>query len=347
MRASPKENVGFASLAEVTRGRGPLALVLVVGLGVSTPSVAAGPPAGDASNEEAGDAAATSPGPGASATETMGAPTGPAEGEADLEAAREIYERGVADYNAGRYEEAVLGWLEAYNALPTNYDTSKIRAELIYNIATAQKKAFDIDEDITHLRQARASLKNFEASSDDAYPEGPERDREREEVERVLSSLEEKIAEAEAARAEKEKELAALSRPAFDPELDARLQRQNRSLIIGGASLTALGVAGLGTMGAGFGLSLGAESSVGELSSEADVEARRDALSRGRVGNALTVVGALVGGVGVLAGASMLGVGLAREKQRKAANAEYESTAWRIGGHVGREGFGLQLRGRF
>ncbi len=277
----------------------------------------------------------------------------PAEAEAeaesedpDLAAAEAIYQRGVTDYTAGRYEEAIETWLEAYNALPPNYETAKIRAELIYNIATAQKRAFDIDEDLSHLRQARASLQNFAESIDEAYPEGPARDRERAQVERVLAELEGQIAEVESARAAKERELAALSRPDFDPELDASLAKQNRGIIIGGAVLTSLGAAGLGTMGAGMALGSKAEREVGELATGAQLEARRDAIQKGKLGNGLLVVGAVVGGVATLAGVTMLGLGLSREKKRKAYRDQNARRIDVVPG-FGPAGAGLELRGRF
>lgn len=77
----------------------------------------------------------------------------------DIERAKAIYEEGEACFETFDYEGAVERWTEAYAALPPEAD--EIRTRVVYNIATAQQRAYDVDHDVGHLRQAVMLLEQY------------------------------------------------------------------------------------------------------------------------------------------------------------------------------------------
>ncbi len=69
-----------------------------------------------------------------------------------LAQAKLLYAEGTAKYDLADYEGAVEIWTRAYALLPP--EEAVARNNLIYNIASAQEKAFDVDHELKHLRQA-------------------------------------------------------------------------------------------------------------------------------------------------------------------------------------------------
>jgi tetratricopeptide (TPR) repeat protein len=268
----------------------------------------------------------------------------------DLARAKQLFDAGVARYTAADYEAAVDLWLEAYSLVPPSIDNRLILAELIYNVARAQQKWFEIDRDIKHLRQAREIMVGYRAEVDELYP-ADQVAMERERIDDQIAGLEAQIGEAEAEQARREAELAERMRPTFDEEADAREERRNKAMIGAGVGLTTLGIGGVGLLVAGLVITNNANATVAGLPLEADVQAREAAIDRGEAGNALIVTGILAGGVLLAAGVPLLGVGLASERKRKIrrANAGLDQAAhldgvaplWLPGGG------GLGLSGKF
>ncbi len=273
----------------------------------------------------------------------------PPDGEAELARAKELFDAGVARYTAADYGAAVDLWLEAYALIPPIYENRLVLAELIYNVARAQQKWFEIDKDVKHLRQAREILDRYLAEIGELYP--PEQvELERERVEEQIAELDDQIAEWEAEQARREAELAERMRPKFDEEADDREARRNKAMISAGAGLTALGAGGIGLFVTGLIMVGSAENKVGGLPLEADIAAREAAIGRGRAGNGLIVGGALASGVFLAAGVPLLAVGLSAEKKRKqrradagldTARIQHLSPMWIPGGG------GLTIAGRF
>jgi len=235
--------------------------------------------------------------------------------EAMIEAKR-LFNAGVARYTAADYKAAVDLWLDAYTMIPSTFENRLVKAEIIYNVARAEQKAFQIDQDITHLRQARAILVGYSDEISDLYP-SDQAALERERINEQIDELEVQIARWEAAQARRENELAERMRPGFDEQADAREERRNKPMIGAGAGLTAVGIGGVGLFVAGLIMARNAQASVGALQLQADIPAREAALDRGDAGNALLVLGTLSGAVFLAVGVPLLGVGLAAEKQRK------------------------------
>jgi tetratricopeptide (TPR) repeat protein len=269
--------------------------------------------------------------------------------EPELARAKELFDAGVARYTAADYEAAVDLWLEAYALIPPSYENRLILAELIYNVARAQQKWFEIDKDVKHLRQAREILDRYLDEVNELYP--PEQvELEQERIQEQIDELDEKIAEFEAEQARREAELAERMRPKFDEDADAREAKRNKAMIGAGAGLTALGVGGVGMFVAGLIMAGNADSTVGDFPLEEDVAAREAAIARGRAGNGLMLTGVVAGAVFLAAGAPLLGVGLSAEKKRKQRRADAGLDTARLE-HIGPmwipSGAGIAVGGRF
>ncbi len=254
-----------------------------------------------------------------------------------LDTARALFESGVGHYEAAEYDQAVNAWYEALSLVPRTADNRKIRAEIVYNVARAQEKAYDIDRDPRHLRRARRALERFLEEVDAVYPEA-EAPRERAQAEERIAEIDRKIAEAEAEARRREKERLEAMRPKFDPVLDRRQHRRNVSMLGTGAGLFVLGAGALGMMGAGLAIGRTAESDLEDLSTTDDLDERRRVMDRGALGNRLAVAGAVTGGVLVLVGLPLLIAGAAFEKERRAYKASFAVVP-----AVGRGGFALRF----
>jgi tetratricopeptide (TPR) repeat protein len=239
----------------------------------------------------------------------------------ELARAKELFDAGVARYTAADYEAAVDLWLQAYALIPPSYENRLILAELIYNVARAQQKWFEIDKDIKHLRQAREILDRYLDEVNELYP--PEQvELEQERIQEQIDELDKRIEEWEAEQKRREAELAERMRPKFDEAADQREEKRNKAMIGAGAGLTALGAGGVGMFVTGLIMAGSADESVGDFPLEADIAARETAIARGRAGNVLMLTGALAGAVFLAAGAPLLGVGLSAEKKRKQRRAD-------------------------
>lgn len=268
--------------------------------------------------------------------------------EADLEQAKALFDAGVARYTAADYKAAVDLWLEAYALIPPTFDNRLILAEIIYNVARAQQKWFDIDKDVKHLRQARETMVRYLDEVNELYP--PDQvELERERIQEQIDELDERIAAWEAEQAAREAELAERMRPKFDEEADVREEKRNKAMVGAGAGLTALGVGGVGLFVAGLIMAGSADSTVSGLPLEDDIAEREAAISRGRAGNGLMVTGVIAGGVLLAAGVPLLAVGLSAEKKRKQrrADAGLEARLDRVGPLWIEGGAGLSFGGRF
>jgi hypothetical protein len=239
----------------------------------------------------------------------------------ELTRAKELFDSGVARYTAADYEAAVDLWLQSYALIPPSYDNRLILAEIIYNVARAQQKWFEIDKDVKHLRQAREILVGYRDEVTELYPED-QVELERERIGEQITGLDEQIAEWETEQAEREAELAERMRPKYDEEADAREGKRNRAMVGAGAGLSALGLTGVAFFAVGLVMAGNAQAEVAELPLEADIEARTTAIQAGNNGNALMATGAIVGVVFLAAGLPLIGVGVAGEKQRKKRRAE-------------------------
>ena len=278
-----------------------------------------------------GPAAETSPDePAGAAVPTASEPA--AEVDPALAKAESLYDRGRAKFETVDYKGAIELWTEAYGIVPDSPESAPIKAALMYNIATAQDRAYNIDQDLAHLRAAAELMGRYIQAIPVLYEDEADAERERAKATAQLDELNERIAAAEAAAADKPEQVV-IERTVKDdtPREDPTAQ----PLIISGAVLTVVGVGGMAMMIGGIVMGRTANDLSG-LTPD-DFEGRQERFDRGERGNTLAYVGGIAGGALLATGAVLLGLGLHRKKK----SGVQASAA------VGPGFQGLQLRGRF
>jgi len=262
-----------------------------------------------------------------------------------LDDAQRLYDRGKAKFETADYADAIELWTEAYAMVPEAAESSQIKVLLIYNIATAREKQFEVSRDPGQLRQAAILLQSFEQSIPVLYGEGEEAEAERVKVREKLAALEARLREHEAAQGdgdgdegEEPTEPTTEVEPTTTPDEGDEPAPGGRGLVIGGAVAGALGVGGLALMAAGLGMGARAND-ISDLPPD-DIGGRRDRFDRGRTGNTLAIAGGVAGGVLLATGAVLLGIGLSRLRAGRSGNVA-------LGPAPLRGGAGLVLHARF
>ncbi|MEM7151539.1 MAG: hypothetical protein AAF799_01810 [Myxococcota bacterium] len=240
----------------------------------------------------------------------------------DLARSRALYDEGRASFDTFDYEGAAKLWTKAYASLPPDADA--IRNKLVYNIATAKQKAYDVDHDLTHLRQAVLLLQQYATSYEALHEPGPQTDAEVDKANQRVEAIQARIAHAERGEDETEQEPETEEPVPLDarygsgqidgivwttptmgpPDMDKlhknrRLANEDRKtdrILIG--SYAALGVGGFFTLG-------GVSAVVGTRNGEQ--QAQRAAYS---------TLG--LGLVGLATGFTLLAIGLERRKRARA-----------------------------
>jgi uncharacterized membrane protein len=132
--------------------------------------------------------------PGRKAKEAKEAKT-TAEEEAALAEARDLFEQGKAKYDTFDYNGAIELWQLAYSKVPPR--EAGVRHSMVYNIALAQEKAYDVDKDAQHLRQAVLLLEQWVKDFKAMYERTPETAAEVEKANERIAELKRKITIAE------------------------------------------------------------------------------------------------------------------------------------------------------
>jgi tetratricopeptide (TPR) repeat protein len=279
----------------------------------------------------------------------------PAEGAAaPNENAEAIFRRGQAKYETADYNGAIELWTEAYALVDSTPENASIKALLIYNLAQAHVKAYELDEDPIHLKQAQQLLQSFRANLSLLYEDQAQLDEEVAKVDERLAEIDEILAAREDEPDEpdepeptpEEPPPPVVEPPGEDPGVDTTGRSGTPLLAAGGAALglgAAFGVVGL--VGALMGSSANDISELDPL----DLEGRAQHFNKGRTGNTLLIVGAVGAGILIPTGVALLVVGAKRNKAHKRANAAarfdpHLGASW--GGAWG-QGGGLTLSGRF
>jgi len=249
--------------------------------------------------------------------------------EADVARAKDLFARGASRYETADYAGAIELWTEAYGLVPAVPEYSEAKADLIFNIATAHEKAFDVDADTRELNQAKILLEQYRKLLPEIYTSTPEREFERTRVDEKLETIQRKIdtADREARRRATEGSRRGEAKAA-------------NNLIISGAVVTALGGVGVGIATAGMVMGAGAND-LSELEDD-DFNGRRDQFDRGRTGNTLAIAGGVTAGVLVPVGVALLAVGIIRKKK-----ASEDTARVRLSPVVDPRQPGLVLTGRF
>jgi hypothetical protein len=281
------------------------------------------------------------PGPAAAAVRARAAePTAATPDDPAIARAQALYEEGKGRFQTADYLGAIELWTEAFTMVPEEPHNARIKALLIYNIAAARERAFEVDHDATHLRQAKILMENFAATIPALYGEGPEAADEQAKATDRMNDLARKLerAEAEAKRARGSARTSAADLP-DDDEAQAELARKRKAMIASGATLLVLGGAGLGMMAGG--LAMGSRANDLSGLDPTDIEGRREQFERGRTGDSLAIAGGVLGGLFAVTGVVLLAVAprdaSARTAKKNAAVLPSGGARWA----------GLTLVGRF
>jgi len=78
----------------------------------------------------------------------------PAEAMPEMQEAQTLYGEGTAMFDSADYNGAIEKFTKALGIVTSVNGDDHTRLTLLYNIASAHEKAFAIDKDVTHLRQA-------------------------------------------------------------------------------------------------------------------------------------------------------------------------------------------------
>jgi tetratricopeptide (TPR) repeat protein len=282
----------------------------------------------------------------ATALASLGAPAAdPAAAQAEAEA---MFRRGQAKYETADYNGAIELWTEAYNLVGSIPDNAAIQALLIYNLAQAHIKAFELDEDRIHLKQAEQLLRSFEANLETVYEDPEQIAAEQAKIDEALADIAARSTTLEdkgQTEPEPDGEDPAESPGAVPENLDPlppEPGKPAKPLLIAGGVL------------AGVGLGVGAVAIVGIVQARnanfyddldpLDYDAREQRFASGQRANTLIVVGSVGAGVLVTTGVALLVVGAMRSKQ-----ARQTTTAARpiLAPSFGPAGAGLSVSGRF
>ncbi len=275
--------------------------------GIAAPVGGTPPPAG-------APGAADTATPLAAAAETPPEPSaGPVPGSSDMAEVKRIYAAGKVKYETKNYSGAIEDWTAALGMLASTPENQEIRNDLVYNIATAQEKAFDLDKDIVHLRTARALLVDFLEAYKTMYRPDEQTVAEFKRVNERVALLDARIAEAERAvpppvkESEKRRLDLEVKRLLQNDPVLSKQYRSGRSMVVGGS--IALGVGGI--------LLLGAASA--NAANSRDSAGNRPSVDQRKTNRNLAIALASVGLASAVGGAVLLGLGI--PKRRKAREA--------------------------
>jgi hypothetical protein len=266
--------------------------------------------------------------------------------DADLDQAKVLYEKGKAKYDTFDYNGAIDMWTEAYAIVPD--DAAKTRNLLAYNIATAQEKAYEVDNDVSHLKTAKLLLESYIANYKAINKKTPEAKAEVAKAEDRIAGLQAAIEAHEGKAAPEPAPAPALQSnepppetPAppkqEDPPEVAAEKRKAKGMIAGGYASMGVGLAMLVASGISHGVAKVAESTDNTVdmidgTSEPSPTARR-ARTAGWV-----LLG--IGAAGLVACGVLLGLGYS--KRAKANRGEVAFSPY-----GGPDGGGAVLRVRF
>jgi hypothetical protein len=269
---------------------------------------------------------------------------GPAESSSNAEA-EAMFRKGQAKYETADFNGAIDLWTEAYSLVESTPETASIKALLLYNLAQAHVKAYELDEDDIHLKQAQQLLQSFRANISLLYEDEAQREEETKKVDESLAEIETMLAKATPPEDEPPEDEP--PPPDVEPEPEpqpegGRKARTGKSLMIeggiflgGGVVFGALAIVGA-VMGSGA-------NDISDLDPN-DLTARENRFDTGRTGNVLLIVGSIGAGLMIPVGAALIGVGAKKHGKDKRA------TAMRLGPNFGGtwgNGGGLTISGRF
>ena len=110
-----------------------------------------------------------------------------------LTEAKGLYKQGEVEFQTGGYISALNLWKQAFAMLPDGEDTRAIRHALVYNIAEAHSRAYEVSRNLTHLRTAKVMLETYRKEHRALYGDDKAAVKERSEVDDRIAELDKKI----------------------------------------------------------------------------------------------------------------------------------------------------------
>ncbi|PRP95545.1 hypothetical protein ENSA5_38280 [Enhygromyxa salina] len=234
--------------------------------------------------------------------------------------AEAMFRRGQAKYETADYNGAIELWTEAYALVDPSPENASIKALLMYNLAQAHIRAYELDQNAIHLKQAQQLLESFRSNLKVLYDNPTQLKEESAKADMRLAEVEAMLAELEAKDEAKDEEPPAVEPPPVveprdDPPLVDDGERSGKPLIIAGGAVTGLGAA-LGVVGIVGGVMATGANDISDLE-PTDLDARDQRFATGRTGNALALVGAIGAGVLLTTGIALIVSGVKRNKQHR------------------------------
>lgn len=277
------------------------------------------------------------------ATLALVAPPVYAAPEVDPDAeARRLHQEGQARYDTADYAGAIESWTRAYAALPNRAKSAAMRPVILYNIASAREKAYDVYGDVAQLRQARELLVKFEESIDEIFTDSEQAEHERARVRERIAHVDARIEQHERGASPPGDDAEPVSDslpppvvtappPQMHPVADEPAKGGPDARVITGGVLLGLGAAAAGVGFAGLGIGVKANDLDGLA--DDDLDGRERQFDRGRAGNAMAIAG-------VVAAPVLLGVGialvvLAKTRPRAARGQSWIAPGMRAAATVG------------
>jgi hypothetical protein len=270
------------------------------------------------------------PEPGAATTETP---------PNDLAEAQRLYEEGRAAYDTFNYDAAISLWTTALARVPQTAEAGAIRNAIVYNLASAQLKAYALDHDELRLKRARLLLEKYLAEQADGADPA--------DVERVTAQMNE--IDAELAKTEKTQDPKTDTTAIVPPPPDEKphVPSKRGTVMIGvGATLLVVAAGLTGGMATGIVIGRRAETRLGELDTLEDEDERPDVVARGKLGNRTAIATGVVAGLALAGGIALVIVGKRTRERDKVEARTGPRTITRIGPMLapGMFGLGAQVR---
>jgi tetratricopeptide (TPR) repeat protein len=228
--------------------------------------------------------------------------------------AQKLYEEGTLRYRTSDYLEAVEAFTKAHakaSQIENDEEREYVMNTLLFNLARAHTKAYDLDQDASRLRKAKDLLEKYLAKEEDL---GNELD-----AQLLLKKTELELVELEG-RTGKDTDSA---RPA--PAQASTDKPRINGLMIGGIVTIAAGLGGLAVMAGGLVRANKATERFETQPTKRD-EAREDIEG----GNRMAFIGGVIGGIVLATGVVLLSLGARKRSKRMALVPTGTGVTWTV-----------------